>query len=103
MNTYKLDIPRENFATVRNLANNGVLKLNVEWAAKDNEAPGAKKGNKIGTGAYIAKFDFTAEPFCATTFDSKSNDYKASCSTVGEKMGKATDSKTKTLGFKRKK
>ena len=103
VNTYKLDIPRENFATVRNLANNGVLKLNVEWAAKDNEAPVAKKGNKIGTGAYIAKFDFTAEPFCATTFDSKSNDYKASCSTVGEKMGKTTDSKTKTLGFKRKK
>ena len=103
VNTYKLDIPRENFATVRSLTNNGVLKLNVEWAAKDNEAPVAKKGNKIGTGAYIAKFDFTAEPFCATTFDSKSNDYKASCSTVGEKMGKTTDSKTKTLGFKRKK
>ena len=103
VNTYKLDIPRENFATVRNLANNGVLKLNVEWAAKDNEAPVAKKGNKIGTGAYIAKFDFTAEPFCAATFDSNSNDYKASCSTIGEKMGRATDSKTKTLGFKRKK
>ncbi|MBQ3990059.1 MAG: hypothetical protein II630_04390, partial [Bacteroidales bacterium] len=103
VNTYKLDIPRENFATVRNLANNGVLKLNVEWAAKDNEAPVAKKGNKIGTGAYIAKFDFTAEPFCAATFDSSSNDYKASCSTIGEKMGKATDSKTKTLGFKRRK
>ena len=103
INTYRLDIPKENFATIRNLTNNGTLKLNVEWAAKDNEAPVAKKGNKIGTGAYIAKFDFTAEPFCATVFDATSNDYKASCSTIGEKTGKATDSKTKTLGFKRRK
>ena len=103
INTYRLDIPKENFATIRNLTNNGTLKLNVEWAAKDNEAPVAKKGNKIGTGAYIAKFDFTAEPFCAAVFDPTSNDYKASCSTIGEKTGKATDSKTKTLGFKRRK
>jgi hypothetical protein len=42
----------------RNLIDNGILKLNVEWAAKDNEAPVAKK---------------------------------------------ASDSKTKTLGFKRRK
>jgi len=103
INTYRLDIPKENFSTIRNLTNNGTLKLNVEWAAKDNEAPVAKKGNKIGTGAYIAKFDFTAEPFCAAVFDQTSNDYKASCSTIGEKTGKATDSKTKTLGFKRRK
>jgi ABC-type uncharacterized transport system YnjBCD substrate-binding protein len=61
INTYRLDIPQENFANMRNLVDNGTLKLNVEWAAKDNEAPVAKKGNKIGTGAYIAKFDFTAE------------------------------------------
>ncbi len=103
VNTYKLDIPRENFAAIRNLTDNGTLKLNVEWAAKDNEAPVAKKGNKIGTGAYIAKFDFTAEPFCAAAFDTNSNDYKASCSVIGEKAGKVTDNKTKTLGFKRKK
>ena len=103
INTYRLDIPKENFSTIRNLTNNGTLKLNVEWAAKDNEAPVAKKGNKIGTGAYIAKFDFTAEPFCAAVFDPTSNDYKASCTTIGEKTGKATDSKTKTLGFKRRK
>ena len=103
VNTYKLDIPRENFATIRNLTDNGTLKLNVEWAAKDNIAPVAKKGNKIGTGAYIAKFDFTAEPFCAAVFDTNSNDYKSSCSTIGEKAGRVTDNKTKTLGFKRKK
>ena len=103
VNTYKLDIPRENFAAIRNLTDNGTLKLNVEWAAKDNEAPVAKKGNKIGTGAYIAKFDFTAEPYCAATFDANSNDYKSSCSAIGEKAGKVTDNKTKTLGFKRKK
>ncbi len=102
INTYKLDIPRENFSTVRDLVDNGILKLNVEWAAKDNEAPVAKKGHKIGTGAYIAKFDFTAESFCATKFDETSNDYKATCSEVGAIAEKASDSKTKTLGFKRK-
>ena len=103
INTYKLDIPKENFASIRRLIDNGILKLNVEWAAKDNEAPVAKKGNKIGTGAYIAKFDFTAETFCATKFDETSNDYKVSCSDVGVKADKASDNKTKTLGFKRRK
>ena len=103
VNTYKTEIPRENFAAIRNLVDNGSLRLNLEWAAKDNEAPVAKKGNKIGTGAYIAKFDFRAETFCATTFDEASNDYKATCNAVGDKVEKASDSKTKTLGFKRKK
>ena len=103
INTYRLDIPQENFANMRNLVDNGTLKLNVEWAAKDNEAPVAKKGNKIGTGAYIAKFDFTAESFCAAKFDETNNDYKATCSEVGAIVEKASDSKTKTLGFKRRK
>ena len=103
INTYKLDIPKEKFAAARNLVDNGTLKLNLEWAAKDNEAPVSKKGNKIGTGAYIAKFDFTAETFCATTFDETTNDYKAKCSEVGARAEKATDSKTKTFGFKRRK
>ncbi len=103
VNTYKTEIPKEKFAAMRHLVDNGSLKLNLEWAAKDNEAPVAKKGNKIGTGAYIAKFDFKAESFCATTFDEASNDYKASCKAVGEKVEKANDSKTKTLGFKRRK
>ena len=103
INTYKLDIPRENFAFIRNLTDNGTLKLNVEWAAKDNEAPVSKKGHKIGTGAYIAKFDFTAEPFCAAKFDETSNDYKAKCEDIGTKIGKVSNNKTKTLGFKRRK
>ena len=102
INTYKLDIPKEKFAEMRNLVNNGLFKLNLEWAAKDNEAPVAKKGNKIGTGAYIAKFDLTAESFCATNFDKSSNDYKLSCEKAGIKAEKASDSKTKTFGFKRK-
>ena len=102
INTYKLDIPKEKFAEMRNLINNGLFKLNLEWAAKDNEAPVAKKGNKIGTGAYIAKFDLTAESFCATNFDKSSNDYKLSCEKAGIKAEKASDSKTKTFGFKRK-
>jgi hypothetical protein len=103
VNTYKTEIPKENFAAMRHLVDNGSLKLNLEWAAKDNEAPVAKKGNKIGTGAYIAKFDFKAETFCASVFDETSNDYKATCKTAGEKIEKASDSKTKTLGFKRRK
>ena len=103
INTYRLDIPKENFSTFRNLIDNGTLKLNVEWIAKDNEAPVAKKGNKIGTGAYIAKFDFTAESSCATKFDTTNNDYKATCSEVGSTAVRATDNKTKTFGFKRKK
>ncbi|OWV22910.1 glycoside hydrolase family 9 protein [Fibrobacter sp. UWB3] len=102
INTYKLDIPKEKFAEMRNLINNGLFKLSLEWAAKDNEAPVAKKGNKIGTGAYIAKFDLTAESFCATNFDKSSNDYKLSCEKAGIKAEKASDSKTKTFGFKRK-
>ncbi len=103
INTYKLDIPKENFASMRNLIDNGSLKLKLEWAAKDNEAPVAKKGNKIGTGAYIAKFDFTAESFCATKFDESNNDYKLTCENAGVKAERVTDSKTKTFGFKRKK
>jgi hypothetical protein len=102
VNTYTLDIPKENFASIRNFVENGLLKLNLEWAAKDNEAPIAKEGNKIGTGAYIAKFDFTAESFCATTFDETSNDYKAKCDEIGHKVEKSSDNKTKTLGFKRR-
>ena len=103
INTYKLDIPKENFTAMRNLIDNGIFKLNLEWAAKDNEAPVAKKGNKIGTGAYIAKFDFTAESFCATKFDESNNDYKLTCENAGVKAERVTDSKTKTFGFKRKK
>jgi hypothetical protein len=103
INTYKLDIPSEKFQSMRNLIDNGTLKLNMEWAAKDNEAPVAKKGNKIGTGAYIAKFDFTAESYCAAKFDESSNDYKAKCTEIGARAEKASDSKTKTLGFKRRK
>ncbi len=102
VNTYTLDIPKENFASIRNFVENGLLKLNLEWTAKDNEAPIAKEGNKIGTGAYIAKFDFTAEAFCAATFDETSNDYKAKCDEIGHKVEKSSDNKTKTLGFKRR-
>ena len=103
INTYTLDIPKEKFAGMRNLIDNGILKLDLEWAAKDNEAPISKDGNKIGTGAYIAKFDFTAQTYCATTFNESSNDYKESCKAVGAKAEKANDNKTKTLGFKRMK
>ncbi len=103
INTYNIDIPKENFPAIRGLVDNGTLKLKLEWAAKDNEAPVAKQGNKIGTGAYIAKFDFTAESFCATQFDESSNDYKASCTEAGAITERTSDSKTKTFGFKRKK
>jgi hypothetical protein len=102
INTYKLDIPKEKFASMRGLVDNGIFKFNLEWAAKDNEAPVAKKGNKIGTGAYIAKFDFTAESFCAAKFDKSNNDYNQTCENVGVRADRATGNKTKTFGFKRK-
>ena len=103
INTYKLDIPKEKFASMRGLVDNGIFKFNLEWTAKDNEAPVAKKGNKIGTGAYIAKFDFTAESFCAAKFDKSNNDYNQTCENIGVKADRATGNKTKTFGFKRKK
>ena len=43
VNTYKLDIPRENFATIRSLTDNGTLKLNVEWAAKERQHSAGRK------------------------------------------------------------
>lgn len=80
---------------------NGEIKLGLEWVAKDGDAPVSVDGKKIGTGPYIAKFDFKATSYCTETVDGKTREDGLSCQ-VG-KNAKETDSKTKTFGFKRNK
>lgn len=58
-------------------------------------------GKKIGTGPYIAKFDFKATSYCTENVDGKTREDGLSCQ-VGNRE-KETDSKTKTFGFKRNK
>ena len=81
------------------ISEDGVLRVNMEWMAPDG-APTTKTGRKLGTGAYIAKFDFlskatyTAE---STPVQGESSNYKK-----GDII-KTTDNTTKTFGFKRAK
>lgn len=85
INSQDIDI---NAATVRNIiAEDGVIHLNLEWLAHDGEAPKSGKGKKIGTGAYIAKFDFKASETNMKTHQTTST----------------SDDTTKTFGFKRAK
>ena len=81
------------------ISEDGVLRLNMEWVAPDG-SPTTKSGRKLGTGAYIAKFDFLSK----ATYVSESIASQDSGSTY--KKGdviKTTDNKTKTFGFKRAK
>lgn len=103
INTNKVHIKSENFANLKNFTDGGILNLNLEWKAKDGEAPVSKEGKKIGTGAFIAKFDYTATSYCAAVFDSNSNDYNQSCKAIGDKVEKNSGTKTKTFGFMRAK
>ena len=71
----------------QSISPDGVMHLSLEWLAHDGEAPKSKKGKKIGTGAYISKFNF-----------------KASETNVKSQETKTTkDDTTKTFGFKRAK
>ncbi len=73
-------------ASVRDMISpDGVIHLNLEWVAHDGEAPKSKAGKKIGTGAYIAKFDFKAV---------ETNDRTQTTTST-------SDDATKTFGFKR--
>ena len=82
------------------ISDDGVLRVNLEWMAPGG-APASKSGKKLGTGAYIAKFDFVSK---AT--------YVAENSAIGDdgsetyKKGdviKTSYNTTKTFGFKRAK
>lgn len=80
------------------ITEDGVLRLNLEWMAPDG-APASKSGKKLGTGAYIAKFDFKSKAtYIAdnpTTNEDGSSSYKK-----GDVIS-TTDNTTKTFGFKR--
>ena len=67
--------------------------------AKDG-SPKSRKGRKLGTGAYIAKFDFESKAtYVAQTRTTQEDgpDYE-----TGDVI-KTTDNTTKTFGFKRAK
>lgn len=80
------------------VGDDGILNLNLEWLAHDGEAPISEKGKKLGTGAYISKFDFKAVQTCTEDYEETDG---ISC-TVGKKE-KVSDNSTKSFGFKRAK
>ncbi len=102
INNQKVSIPTTTFNQLRPfISESGELNLNLEWLAKDGEAPVSSAGRKIGSGPYIAKFDFKATSYCTETVDGKMRDDGLSCE-IG-KDEKITDTNTKTFGFKRSK
>ena len=88
----------ENPAWREAIAEDGTLYLNLEWLVHDESAPRSEKGKFLGTGAYIAKFNFNATQTC--TEDSEGED-EIQCK-IGDKE-KISDEVTKTFGFKRAK
>ena len=81
------------------ISEDGVLRLNMEWMAKDG-SPRSRKGRKLGTGAYIAKFDFESKAtYVAETSTAQEDGPKYE---KGDII-KTTDNTTKTFGFKRAK
>lgn len=80
------------------ISEDGVLRVNLEWMAPDG-SPASKSGKKLGTGAYIAKFDFVSKATYIADEPSTSDD-----GDVSYKKGdviKTSDNTTKTFGFKR--
>lgn len=82
------------------ISEDGVLRINMEWLAPDG-APTTKAGRKLGTGAYIAKFDFVSKA-TYTAEDTPSTEDEGSSYKKGDVI-KTTDNTTKTFGFKRAK
>ena len=80
------------------ISEDGVLRVNLEWMAPDG-APVSKSGKKLGTGAYIAKFDFKSK----ATYVAENPTTNEDGSTSYEKgdVISTTDNTTKTFGFKR--
>jgi hypothetical protein len=80
------------------ISEDGVLRVNLEWMAPGG-SPASKSGKKLGTGAYIAKFDFVSKATYIADEPSTSDD-----GDVSYKKGdviKTSDNTTKTFGFKR--
>ena len=82
------------------ITEDGVLRLNLEWMAPDG-SPASKSGKKLGTGAYIAKFDFESKATYVSDEPSRNDDGTTSYE-KGDVI-KTTDNTTKTFGFKRAK
>lgn len=95
--TFKMDFA-ENTQWRDAISEDGILHLNLEWVAHDGTAPVSDKGRKLGTGAYISKFDFTAVKTC--TEDVNEEEEGGIKCKIGQK-DKTTDNTTKTFGFKR--
>ena len=86
----------ENPAWREAIAEDGTLYLNLEWLVHNEAAPRSEKGKFLGTGAYIAKFDFNATQTCT---EDTEGDGEIQCK-IGSKE-KTSDEATKTFGFKR--
>ena len=82
------------------ITEDGVLRLNLEWMAPDG-APASKSGKKLGTGAYIAKFDFKSK--ATYVADDPTTNEDGSTSYQKGDIISTTDDTTKTFGFKRAK
>jgi hypothetical protein len=80
------------------ISEDGVLRVNLEWMAPDG-APVSKAGKKLGTGAYIAKFDFKSKATYVADTPTKNDDGSTSYE-KGDVIS-TTDNTTKTFGFKR--
>ena len=81
------------------ISEDGVLRVNMEWMAP-NGSPTSKNGRKLGTGAYIAKFDFESKATYVAETSTAQDDGPAY--EKGDVI-KTTDNSTKTFGFKRAK
>ena len=78
------------------ISEDGALRLNLEWIAPHG-SPASKKGRLLGTGAYIAKFDFESKATYVSDDVSGDTDYEK-----GDVIT-TNDNTTKTFGFKRAK
>jgi hypothetical protein len=79
------------------ISNDGVLRVNMEWMAH-NGAPKSNRGRAIGTGAYIAKFDFESKATYVSAVETAKDN--GSAYKQGDVI-KTTDDAIKTFGFKR--
>ena len=79
------------------ISNDGVLRVNMEWMAHKG-APKSNSGRAIGTGAYIAKFDFESRATYVSAVETAKDD--GSAYKQGEVI-KTSDDATRIFGFKR--
>jgi len=79
------------------ISNDGVLRVNMEWMAHKG-TPKSNRGRAIGTGAYIAKFDFESKATYVSAVETAKDN--GSAYKQGDVI-KTTDDAIKTFGFKR--